>query len=133
MKLMAILFILIPQLSSAACQDMVRAYWRFSPQKKTLELVNFAPKAIEFCQPLVHDTSANVVMKIEANSKLFSRPLFIPFYDHWDSLSGDELQGGAPLAADIYFDSPIPLWAKKSKLKLISLETNEEIGSGEMK
>jgi hypothetical protein len=133
MKKLLLFLLVVSFKGHTACQDMVRAYWRYTPEKKLVELVHFAPQAIRYCEPLAQDSMANVLMKIQAGAQSFERPLFIPFFEYWDHLEGDELKGGVSPVPEIYFDSPIPVWAKKSRLILIDLSTGQELAQGAMK
>lgn len=122
MKWIALALFLATQ-AHAACTDMVVAQWRLSLSTKTIALVNFAPQSVNICR----DEKAAVkwVFEVKKGSQLALHSVDLPELPQGTDLKTSDL--------DIYFEAPLPVWAKKSQLRLIDHSDLSVLATGEMK
>ncbi len=122
MKWFLLTFLLTP-LAHARCTDMVVAQWRLNLSEKNISLVNFAPQAVKICR----DPAAPVtwVLEVKKGRNQVSYPVDLPQMPKGMDLLTSDL--------DLYFEAPLPLWAKKSQLRLINKNDQSVLASGEMK
>ena len=109
--------------AQAQCLDMVKAHWRLNVADKTLSLVNFAPQSIKIC----HETKkvSKYIMETQKANLTHLQSIELPQLPKNSDVKNSTL--------DIYFEAPIPVWAKKSQLKIKETATGEIMATGEMK
>ncbi len=115
----------------AACEDMSRVYWKVNTQLKKVELLKVSQKIEKFCQPLVEDSAANVLLSFKAGTKSFQRRLHVPIETIHEQLdTKKELKPTLVESQELYLDSPIPVWARKAELKITEISSGKLLGSG---
>lgn len=122
MKWIALVLIFATQ-AHARCTDMVVAQWRLSLSEKSVSLVNFAPQSVKIC----HDEKAPVkwVFEVKKGRQLESHAIDLPQLPKGVEFKNSDL--------DLYFEAPLPVWAKKSQLRLIDQSGMSVLATGEMK
>lgn len=115
----------------AACEDMSRVYWKVNTQLKKVEQLKVSQKIEKFCQPLVEDSAANVLLSFKAGAKSFQRRLLVPIETTHEQLdTKKELKPTVVESQELYLDSPIPVWARKAELKITEISSGKLLGSG---
>ena len=114
----------------AACEDMARVHWKLDTQLKKVEVLKISQKIEKFCEPLVEDSAANLLLTFQAGKKIFLRRLLVPLEVMHEQLKEDELTPTLIAEKEIYLDSPIPLWARTASLKITELATGKLLGAG---
>jgi hypothetical protein len=104
------------------CHNVVMANWRYSAVNKSLQLVNFAPKAVSYCQ--IKQEHA-YIMETRKGDLLYRHSLNLPELPRGESVKETQI--------DLYFEAPIPVWAKKAQLSLKEATSDEIIATGEMR
>ncbi len=122
MKWMA-LTLLFSSLAHASCTDMVVAQWRLSLSDKSLSLVNFAPQSVKICREETKPTKW--MLEVKKDNQLTSYPVDLPQLPAGSDIKKSDL--------DLYFEAPLPVWAKKSQLRLIDHSDQSVLAIGEMK
>ena len=117
------LALLLSTYAHARCTDMVVAQWRLSLSDKSISLVNFAPQSVKICR----DEKAPVkwVLEVKRGKRLESHAVDLPQLPKGVELKTSDL--------DLYFEAPLPVWAKKSQLRLIDHSDMSVLATGEMK
>jgi hypothetical protein len=107
----------------ARCTDMVVAQWRLSLSEKSVSLVNFAPQSVKICR----DEKAPVkwMFEVKKGRKLESYAVDLPQLPKGVELKTSDL--------DLYFEAPLPVWAKRSQLRVIDHSDMSVLATGEMK
>lgn len=107
----------------ARCTDMVVAQWRLSLSEKSVSLVNFAPQSVKICR----DEKAPVkwVFEVKKGRQLEIHAVYLPQLPKGVELKNSDL--------DLYFEAPLPVWAKKSQLRVIDHSDMSVLATGEMK
>lgn len=115
----------------AACEDMARVHWKVDTQLKKIEVLKVSQKIEKFCEPLVEDSAANILLTFKAGQKSFQRRLLVPLETVHEQLdSKKELKPTLVLDRELYLDSPIPLWAKTAELKITEISSGKLLGAG---
>jgi|GEM_PF-4139180 len=115
----------------AACEDMSRVYWKVNTEQKKVEQLKVSQKLEKFCEPLVEDSAANVLLTFKAGAKTFQRRLLVPLDTiHEQLTSKKDLKPTVVESQDLYLDSPIPVWARKAELKITEISSGKLLGSG---
>jgi hypothetical protein len=114
----------------AACEDMARVHWKIDTRLKKVEVLKISQKIEKFCEPLVEDSAANLLLTFQAGNKSFQRRLLVPLEVMHEQLKEDELTPTLIAEKEIYLDSPIPLWARTASLKITELATGKLLGAG---
>jgi hypothetical protein len=107
----------------AECLDMVMANWRLNIAEKTLSLVNFAPQSIKICDAT--KKVSRFIMETQKADLIHLQSIELPQRPKNTEIKTTTL--------DIYFEAPLPVWAKKSNLKIKESATGEVMATGEMK
>ncbi len=128
------LFFLTTTVYASNCESMARAYWKVDTQLKKVEWLKVSQKMQKFCAPLVEDSAANVLLTFQAGKKTFTRRLLVPLETIHEQLDAKkELKPTIVSDTVVYLDSPIPLWAQKSQVKITEIANGKLLGSGEAK
>jgi hypothetical protein len=118
-----VLALMLTTQAHASCTDTVVAQWRVNLKDKGLSLVNFAPRSVSICQ----DEKAKVqwVFEVKQGDQEARYAVALPQLPKGMDLKKSDL--------DIYFEAPLPVWAKKSQLRLIDNSDMSVLATGEMK
>jgi len=110
-------------LAWASCSDVVVSQWKLNLAEKSLSLVNFAPQSVKRC----HEDKKNLkwVFEIKKNGQAARFPIELPPLPQNEDIKTSQL--------DIYFEAPLPLWAKKAQLKIIDSTDQSVLATGDMK
>ena len=114
----------------AACEDMARVHWKLDTQLKKVEVLKVSQKVEKFCEPLVEDSAANLLLTFQAGNKTFQRRLLVPLEVVNEQLKKNEFTPTLLAEKEIYLDSPIPLWARSASMKITELATGKFLGAG---
>ena len=109
---------------------MARVHWKLDTRLKKVEVLKISQKVETFCEPLVEDSAANLLLTFQAGNKTFQRRLLVPLEVVNEQLKKTELTPTLVAENEIYLDSPVPLWAKTASLKITELPTGKLLGAG---